>query len=966
MRRRFGRRRGGRSGDSGDTPLDPGLWLARIAESGVAGATAFEPLTLEGVATDAVVLGASESGDVLLAFSPRDAGDALFGALALAQSRAADSGFSGTTVALAPAWSDAARRRLGLLRSLPYAVRALAASQLAEEPGAVEPASVEREPAAAPEQIVASLERPEERALFARSVAALQGLAAKHGGSVRGVGRRVELVRFARRAACVGSGEGGLRLLVDAPDRAALELSAEALATLMDRLEGSLRKQLGDRKIRASEEGQRASLLRILERAAGLRRCVLWPFTGSEPARLDLAGVGAAGEAVVAATRERLGLAALGEILDAALDAAPQLPAWLPDGPVPLRGGPPRLVLAATHFEPAALHVLAALSLATETYDVRPRRSGELSLERRELQLPPPVRAEVRVPTPRPAAERFESRPERAPAARPSRERESQRPAERERPSRFERLEAFEPLEGDGERPERREPEAARLERAPARDEATPAVAEGAPRFEEVSLFDLEEEAPGQGASDGQGAAGRRRRRGGRRRGRRGRGDGSAPYPGDGSPAREPAQASARGHEPSEGFGQREQRPRPELRPSEVEEEEIVDDDAITRLADGPELEEPAEPAEPSYEEEEGEERDEGDEGERRERELRRRARLAKSVDRVEISEAPRPPRRRAAFVAHADRASVLTAVVLARDVRLVEGFWVYPQADLMTFFRSIATDLREDTPIFLVGFAASPPARDTLQAAALYRGRLHWFDHHPWPPEDLVALRDALGADCVHVEPGADGSLALVISECTRRSRFSDKLVDLITGRFSQHDYERWGRHWWHRAGEIVSRRGERRGDVEPLLAGRPSELSRHAASLPPPPLPPEVSFVSERDFRLVHFGGYTLVVIEVPGELDLHLTARIARERYEAQLSLAFRSGGDILILGGDESRAKRGLDLAGMAAHLASKHDWIRALPDADHVARMLVRGLATDPRRLDEVIAEIAMGRSIVEG
>jgi hypothetical protein len=58
----------------------------------------------------------------------------------------------------------------------------------------------------------------------------------------------------------------------------------------------------------------------------------------------------------------------------------------------------------------------------------------------------------------------------------------------------------------------------------------------------------------------------------------------------------------------------------------------------------------------------------------------------------------------------------VLSAIVLARDVRLVESFWVYPQADLMTFFRSVATDLRDETPMFLVGFAASPPARDTLR----------------------------------------------------------------------------------------------------------------------------------------------------------------------------------------------------------------------------------------------------------
>jgi hypothetical protein len=303
---------------------------------------------------------------------------------------------------------------------------------------------------------------------------------------------------------------------------------------------------------------------------------------------------------------------------------------------------------------------------------------------------------------------------------------------------------------------------------------------------------------------------------------------------------------------------------------------------------------------------------------------------------------------------------------VLARDVRLVESFWVYPQEDLMTFFRSIATDLRDQTPIFLVGFTASPPFRDTLQAASLYRGRLDWFDHHDWPPEDLGALREALGAEHVHVSPGGDSSLAAVIGGRTRRSRFSDKLVELVTGRFSQHDYERWGRWWWHHVQEIASRRGDRKSDLEPLLAGRPSDLARQVAQRPEPPLPPELAYVAERDFRLVHFAGFVMVVLEVPPELDLHLCARIARERYEAQLSLASRPGEELIVLGGDDSRARRGLDLGSMTEHLATKHDWIEALPDDDHVARMRVRGLHDEPGRFDELITEIAMGRSIVEG
>jgi hypothetical protein len=332
----------------------------------------------------------------------------------------------------------------------------------------------------------------------------------------------------------------------------------------------------------------------------------------------------------------------------------------------------------------------------------------------------------------------------------------------------------------------------------------------------------------------------------------------------------------------------------------------------------------------------------------------------------VEPEAPPRPPRRRSAFVAHADRSSVLSAILLARDVRLVEGFWIYPQDELMTFFRSIATDLREETPIFLVGFTAAPLARDTLQAASLYRGRLDWFDHHTWPPEDLQALRAAVGEDSVHVQPGTESSVAGILAQRTRRSRFSDKLVELITGRFTRHDYERWGRLWWHRASELASTPGERRSEIDPLLAGRPSDLARQAASLPLPSLPQELDYVSGHDFRLVHFGGYTMVVTPVPPELDLHLTARIARERYEVQLSLAYREGEEMVVLGGDEGRSRRGLDLGGMVSHLVAKHEWIEALPDDDHVARIRVIGLWRHSDRLDEVIAEIAMGRSIVEG
>jgi hypothetical protein len=226
--------------------------------------------------------------------------------------------------------------------------------------------------------------------------------------------------------------------------------------------------------------------------------------------------------------------------------------------------------------------------------------------------------------------------------------------------------------------------------------------------------------------------------------------------------------------------------------------------------------------------------------------------------------------------------------------------------------------------------------------------------------------MADTIGKENLHVTPGAESSLSEILSVRLRRSRFSDKVVELATGQFSQHDYERWGRLWWHRLSEIAARTGDRRADVDGLLNGRPSDLAKEAAKVPAPPVPEEVAYVSERDFRLVHFHGLTLVVVPTPPNLDLHLTARIARGRFDAQVSVAQIEGEDLVVLGADEGRGRRGLDLSSMVTHLATKHEWVMPLPDDDYVARLRIRDAAAHPERFDELISEIAMGRSILEG
>lgn len=471
-------------------------------------------------------------------------------------------------------------------------------------------------------------------------------------------------------------------------------------------------------------------------------------------------------------------------------------------------------------------------------------------------------------------------------------------------------------------------------------DEEGPEARAEEPRREEASARPERSERNERGERGGRG-----RRRGGRDRDRDGNRDGNR--------------------------GDRD-RDRPAARPPVVasseegdDEEEGVELDAVMpELSEVPELETP----EPVYEEEDGEEGEPESEQEalmRREREQRRRARLAKGDPEPDVRPPPRPQRRRAALLAHADRESVAAAVLLARELRLVDAIWIYPQAELMTFFRNVATDLREDTPIVVVGFTASP-AREILQTASLYRDRLVWYDHHEWPPEDLEAMRQAIGADSVHVDGAAGSALAVVLAGCTRRSRFSDKLVDLLTGRFSTHDYARWGRLWWTRLAQLSARPGERRQELEALLVGRPSELARQAARVAAPAMPDEVEWVAARDFRIVHFGGHALVRVPLPPEQDLHLAARVVRDRYRAPLSLAWTEGTDRFVLASDEGTTRRVLDLGSMVEHLAAKFEWVDALPDPDHVARFRIRDAVARPERIDEVVAEIAMGRSILEG
>ena len=959
MMRRFSRRR--RPGAS-DVAINGERVFAQMLEQGVVELARLEALPaaeIEEIPASYAAIGQGEDAQgkrVLVSFAPRSAGDALLAGLIAWQKQGAETPFDGELIVVSPHWNQAARRRLALVPEAVSSLRAVAAPSLADAPIEITPVRVHEPGVVSVDAVVAQVPNPVDRDLFRRTAAALDGLASKHGGAIRGFGRSVELVLMARRVAELRADESGVVLDTILPARSTARLAADSLASTLDALEGNLRKRLTDRRTREGDEGIRSRLQPLVARALELRALVPWPVGGKDLDVIDSVGVNGEGVPVATAARSSLSLAALGVILDAALDIRTSLPVLLAGAPAPVRLDGFRLALVAREFAPGVAAVLPLLNLSHDLLEIREGgRSGGL-----EVALCGSGEA-----VPISSARGRRGRGGRGRGRRP----EGDNARDEDARSASDPPEAAEPASGDtdgegtaqadgegrrgrsrrrgrrGRGRERRDEEERGEDEAASEsagaDEESSSSKRSRPRFEEMSSFDLAEDQDDEGEEEGRG------RKRGRRRGEAERDDADS---GDTAGAGRSSKVEQSASVASESE-------------AESDDEDVVDDEGLLEgsLSELP-VEADDEPAELApYDDEE---EDEEAESPAHVRDRRRRPRSKAEAEPEAPVEAPKPPRRRVAIVAHADRDSLVSAVLLARELRLLEGVWVYTQAELMSFFRGGATDLREDTPIYMIGFTPSP-ARDVVQAAAIYAGRLSRIDHKAWPPEDLGALKQTLGDDHVLVQPGLESSLPLLIEGFTRRSRFSDKLVDLAAGRFTEHDYERWGRVWWHRLGELAQQSGARRSDLEPLLAGRPSDLAREAAKVDLPPPPAEVDFVGGQDFRLVHFAGQSMVILDVPEELDLNLAARIARERYSASLSLATRVGGELCIVSGEEGSGKRTLDFASMVDHLGDKLEWVESLPNHDHIARMTLHGRQENPERLDEVISEIVMGRTLLD-
>jgi hypothetical protein len=321
--------------------------------------------------------------------------------------------------------------------------------------------------------------------------------------------------------------------------------------------------------------------------------------------------------------------------------------------------------------------------------------------------------------------------------------------------------------------------------------------------------------------------------------------------------------------------------------------------------------------------------------------------------------EPPRPRRPRAAIVVRNEIDSILASLVLARERRHVVLFWACRQEELMEFFKTGATDLADNVDILLVGFTAQPVPKEVLHTAELYRGRIQWFDHHSWPIEDQEILRGAVGEDAIVLAEGASSALAAVMRVAERRSRFTDKLIDFAARRLSEVDMEKWGYRLVALLERIQATTGDHRQEIVSVLAGKPSNL----------PAAQEVHveekrWLEEHDPRVIHFGGYQMVVVQVPEHLDAGEVARRARNAAGCRLSLASREGDETVMLVANEE--KRHINVQGVAECLSGLLPWVELRPSGDRKASLLIDDLPRHPERLEQLIGEIARHKSLLHG
>ncbi len=326
-----------------------------------------------------------------------------------------------------------------------------------------------------------------------------------------------------------------------------------------------------------------------------------------------------------------------------------------------------------------------------------------------------------------------------------------------------------------------------------------------------------------------------------------------------------------------------------------------------------------------------------------------------------------------AVIVSHYDRDGIISNIVLARTLPNVASQRFMNSEDLLTLFFTpeMQANLPEVYDLYITDLRFRPSARvapdvrdafvDHLRSHA---GAVYWFDHVYWQDVDRRDMEGAIGKTHLVIAPKERTAAEVVRNALKLRDPFSERLIEMLYGKLPPGENATWGKNWLSVIDYLRNSLDRIEAAVKPLVEGRPEEVN--VALLEEGNLKEQEAeaYVTSRDFRVVIFGSYKMVVVDLPDKDTFNYTrvTQKVRERYRAQLSItAFGDAETILIANSFASR--QGMNMSLIKEHLTKRFDWLKPVQGHENVITLRVVDLPGKRERLDMVINEIVRNRSL---
>jgi hypothetical protein len=326
-----------------------------------------------------------------------------------------------------------------------------------------------------------------------------------------------------------------------------------------------------------------------------------------------------------------------------------------------------------------------------------------------------------------------------------------------------------------------------------------------------------------------------------------------------------------------------------------------------------------------------------------------------------------------AVIVSHYDRDGIVANIVLARAVHTVAAQRFMNSEDLLTLF--FTPEMQEGLPevydLYITDLRFRPTTRlapdvreSFIDRLKSHPGSVYWFDHVYWQDVDRRDMESAIGRSNLVIAPKERTAAQVVRNALRIRDPFSDKLVDLLYGKLPPAEFNGWGKNWLSVIDYLRNDLGRIESAVQPLREGRPEDVSTDLLEEGIRKEGEAERYVSERDFRVVIFGSYKMVVVDLPDKKTFNYTSvtQKVRDRYRAQLSIT-TFGDDETILIANSFSSRKGMSMSLIKEHLTKKFDWLKPVQGHENVITLRVADLPSKRERLDMIINEIVRNRSL---